>query len=208
MQISPIARKTASAYVSWCVISWWFRETIGHTLQHNTNIWQSKDKSRFPRVMPSLQFGNMNCVYWYRHWYATALALPQACWDWRNWCAAFSSPGRRCQSGCWMTTWTLHRCWRRSVTTKWRPSSLMLMHLFPITSLRRSALHAHSLDLPTYSGYRSYSCVQTLWDFLLFNAPMWEIQVSFLKGTQSLLSVNDKTSLWIPIGFAFAVVIE
>lgn len=66
------------------------------------------------------------------------LALPQACWDWRNWSDAFSSPGRRCRSGCWMTTWTLRRCWRRSAMTKWLPSSLMPMLLSLISSSRRS----------------------------------------------------------------------
>lgn len=66
------------------------------------------------------------------------LALPQACWDWRNWSDAFSSPGRRCRSGCWMTTWTLRRCWRRSAMTKWPPSSLMPMLLSLISSSRRS----------------------------------------------------------------------
>lgn len=70
----------------------------------------------------------------------SALTLPQACWDWRNWSVAFSSPGRRCQSGCWMTTWTPRHCWRRSAMTKWRPSSLTPMRPSPILSWRRSAL--------------------------------------------------------------------
>lgn len=86
----------------------------------------------------------------------SALALPQACWDWRSWSAAFSSLGRRCQSGCWMTTWTLRRCWRRSVTTKWPPSSLTPMLLSPISSSRRSASQDQyiSSEPPTRAGFK------------------------------------------------------
>ncbi len=92
----------------------------------------------------------------------SALALPQACWDWRNWSAAFSSLGRRCQSGCWMTTWTPRRCWRRSVTTKWPPSSLTPTLLSPISSSRRSALkHQHILLRAAHTCRMwSFSCIQ------------------------------------------------
>lgn len=88
--------------------------------------------------------------------------LPQACWDWRNWFAAFSSPGRPCQSGCWMTTWTLRRCWRRSVTTKWPRSSLTPTLPSPISSSRRWVLKRQYVPQSHLHIFRSrsYSCIQ------------------------------------------------
>lgn len=90
--------------------------------------------------------------------YDSAVALPQAYWDWRNWSAAFSSPVRRCQSGCWMTTWTLRHCWRRSETTKWPPSSLTPMLLSPISSLRRSGFRRsiRSSQPPTHGQHLKF----------------------------------------------------
>lgn len=118
-----------------------------------------------------------------------ALALPQACWDWRNWSAAFSSLGRRCQSGCWMTTWTLRHCWRRSVTTKWPPSSSTPTHLSPISSWRRSVLeHQHILQSRLYEQDMKLYTVHS--GIFLFNVPIWEIQVVVVKGMQSLPSVK------------------
>lgn len=65
-------------HIKWRFISWGFRPTIDHVLQNDTNIWPAEDKWRFSQVLQSLHFGNMSCVYWYRHWYAARLCFGSA----------------------------------------------------------------------------------------------------------------------------------
>lgn len=122
------------------------------------------------------------------------LALPQVCWDWKNWFAVFSSHGRRCQSGCWMTTWTLRRCWRRSVTTRWPPSSSTPMLLSPISSSRRSAFKHQCICQICLQTCRiwSYSCLpsNTQGDLCFSFLPIGKIQVASMRCVQGLPSVK------------------
>lgn len=146
-------------YIKWCFISWRFRQTVDHTLQKwqkYYNFHRSCNACILEIRVVSTDTDTVMQLY-------PVLALPQVCWDWKNWFAVFSSHGRLCQSGCWMTTWTLCRCWRRSGTTRWPPSSSTPMLLSPISSSRRSVFKHQCIRQICLHACRiwNYSCLRS-----------------------------------------------
>ncbi len=186
-------------HIKWCLISWGFRQAIDHALQNDTNIRPSEDKSRFSQVLQSLHFGNMSCVCWYRHWYAARLCFGSASGLLRleelvrRFLISRETLSIRMLDDNLDPTPLLKEIRDDKVATiiidaNASVSYLILKKVSSQTSTHSSQSRPHVQDVKLLMYTVQHSNTQGF--VFLFNVPIREIQVTVMRGMQSLPSVE------------------